>query len=168
MNGNVWAIVASGGSLHVGDTFSAVNGVARRGMLNPTTGAVGPAFDAKLTGNVSEAAVVNGRLIVSGTFGKKIAALDLATGADTGYITIPITGSVAANAGAVEVYRFAVDPAGTRLVGIGNVKTVGGQPRVPALMLTLGATSATVNAWRYRPLEVACSAPKIPDPAPAR
>ena len=70
--------------------------------------------------------MVNGRLIVSGTFGKKIAALNLATGADTGYINIPITGSVAANAGAVEVYRFAVNPAGTRLVGIGNFTTVGG------------------------------------------
>ena len=165
INGNVWAIVASGGSLYVGGTFSTVNGVARRGIvkLNPTTGAVDQAFNARLTGNVSEAAVVNGRLIISGTFSKKIAALNLATGADTGYINIPIAGSVATNAGPVEVYRFAVDPAGTRLVGIGNFTTVGGQPRVRALMLTLGATSATVNAWRYRPLEVACSAPKLQD-----
>ena len=165
INGNVWAIVASGGSLYVGGTFSTVNGVARRGIvkLNPTTGAVDQAFNARLTGNVSEAAVVNGRLIISGTFSKKVAALNLATGADTGYINIPIAGSVATNAGPVEVYRFAVDPAGTRLVGIGNFKTVGGQPRVRALMLTLGTTSATVNAWRYRPLEVACSAPKLQD-----
>jgi hypothetical protein len=165
INGNVWAIVATAGSLYVGGTFSTVNGVARRAIvkLDPTTGAVDPAFDAKLTGTVSEAAVVGGRLIVSGTFGKKIAALNLATGADTGYISIPITGSVAPNAGATEVYRFAVDPAGTRLVGIGNFTSVGGQPRVRALMLTLGAASATLNAWRYKPLEVACSAPKIPD-----
>jgi hypothetical protein len=55
VNGNVWAIVASGGSLYVGGTFSTVNGVARRGIvkLNPTTGAVDAAFNAKLTGNIS-------------------------------------------------------------------------------------------------------------------
>ncbi|HEV7657224.1 MAG TPA: hypothetical protein VGP36_21190 [Mycobacteriales bacterium] len=165
VNGAVWAIVAGGSSLYVGGSFSSVNGVARRGIvkLDPVTGAVDSAFNAKLSGNVSEAAVVNGRLIVSGTFAKKIAALNLTTGADTGYITVPITGSVAPNAGAVEVYRFAVNPAGTRLVGIGNFTAVGGQTHYRALMLTLGATSATVNAWRYKPLEVACSAPKLPD-----
>ena len=42
INGQVWAIVASGGALYVGGTFSSVNGVARRGLvkLDPTTGAV--------------------------------------------------------------------------------------------------------------------------------
>ena len=107
--------------------------------------------------------MVNGRLIISGTFSRRSPRSTSATGADTGYINIPIAGSVATNAGPVEVYRFAVNPAGTRLVGIGNFTTVGGQPRVRALMLTLGTTSATVNAWRYRPLEVGCSAPKLQD-----
>ena len=107
--------------------------------IDATTGAVDTAFNARLTGNVTEAAVVSGRLIVSGTFAKKIAALNLATGADTGYINVPITGSVAANAGPVEVYRFAVNPAGTRLVGVGNFTTVGGEPHARVFMLDLGA-----------------------------
>ena len=164
-NGDVWAIVPSGTSLYVGGNFSTVNGVARRALvrINATTGAVDPTFNAKLTNNVSEAAIVNGRLIVSGIFGKKIAALNLTTGADTGYIAVPVTGSVASNAGAVEVYRFAVNRAGTKLVGVGNFTTVGGATHYRAFMLNLGTTSATVSAWRYTPLQQMCAASSLPD-----
>lgn len=166
INGEVWAIIAGGGSLYVGGTFSSVNGVARRGLvkLNPTTGAVDPAFNAGLTsGVVREAALVNGRLIISGTFPGKLRAVNLTTGANTGYINVPIEGTVASNAGPTEVYRFAVDPAGTRLVGVGNFTSVGGQARSRAFMLTLGAASATVNAWNYPPLAKPCAAASIPD-----
>ena len=38
--------------------------------------------------------LVDGRLIVGGTFSKKLVALNPTTGADTGYINIPITGNV--------------------------------------------------------------------------
>jgi hypothetical protein len=165
INGQVWAIVAANGALYVGGTFSSVNGVARRGLvkLNPTTGVVDTAFNAGLNSTVREAAVVNGRLIISGTFTKRLQAVDLATGANTGYINIPISGSVASNAGATEVYRFAVDPAGTRLVGVGNFTSVGGQTRYRAFMLTLGATSASLNPWDYLPLRNMCAASSIPD-----
>lgn len=165
INGEVWAIVASGGALYVGGTFSSVNGVARRGLvkLDPTTGVVDTGFNANLNSTVREAAVVNGRLIISGTFTRRIQAVSLTTGANTGYIDIPVSGSVASNAGPTEVYRFAVDPAGTRLVGIGNFTSVGGQTRFRAFMLTLGATSATLNAWDYLPLRNFCAASSIPD-----
>ncbi len=166
INGQVWAIVASGGSLYVGGTFTSVNGVARRGLvkLNPTTGAVDTAFNAGLTsGVVREAAVVNGRLIVSGTFPGKLRAVNLANGANTGYINIAFAGTVADNAGPTEVYRFAVDPAGTRLVGVGNFTSVGGQTRYRAFMLTLGTTAASVNAWDYLPNRKMCAASSIPD-----
>jgi hypothetical protein len=69
---------------------------------------------------------------------------------------------VAGNAGPTEVYRFAVNPAGTRLVGVGNFTTVGGQTRWRAFMLTLGAT-ATVNPWWYPPLQNMCAADSLPD-----
>jgi hypothetical protein len=164
-NGDVWAIVPSGGSLYVGGNFSTVNGVARRALvkIDATTGAVDTMFNARLTNNVSEAAIVGGRLIVSGVFGKKIAALNLTTGADTGYINIPVTGSVAANAGPVQVYRFAVNPAGTRLVGVGNFTTVGGGSHARVFMLDLGATSATVSTWRYAPSGQMCASSSLPD-----
>ena len=164
INGDVWAITASGGSLYVGGSFTSVNGVARRGLvkLDPVTGAVDPRFNAKLSGSVTEAAVVGGRLIVSGTFAARLSALRPSSGADTGYLNLAVRGSVAGNAGPTEVYRFAVNPAGTRLVGVGNFTSVGGKARYRAFMLTLGRT-ATLNAWSYAPLKSMCAAASIPD-----
>jgi len=166
VNGDVWAIVPSGTSLYIGGSFSSVNGVARRGLakIDATTGAVDTSFNAALTsGNVTEAALVSGRLIISGTFPKKILAVNPTTGANTGYINVAVTGSVASNAGPVEVYRFAVNPAGTKLVGVGNFTTVGGATHYRAFMLDLGLTAASVSAWRYTPLQQMCAASSLPD-----
>ena len=165
INGPVWEIATSGTAVYVGGQFTTVNGVARRGVvkLDGTTGAVDPAFNAALpSGNVTELWLVGGRLIIGGTFPKRLAALNPATGADTGYINIPITGTVASNAGATGIYRFAVNPAGTRLVAIGNFTTVGGLSRWRAFMLDLG-TSVTVNAWSYAPLRDMCGSPNMPE-----
>jgi hypothetical protein len=163
--GEVWALATDGTSLYVGGTFATVNGVARRGIakLNPSSGAVDTAFNASLaSGIVTDAAVVGGRLIIAGTFPGRLRALNLATGANTGYINVAITGTVASNAGPTQVYRIAVNPAGTRLVGVGNFTSVGGQTRWRAFMLDLGAT-ATVNAWWYPPLQNLCAADSLPD-----
>jgi hypothetical protein len=165
INGAVWALATDGTWLYVGGTFTAVNGVARRGLakLHPSTGAVDAAFNANFgSGKVTEAAVVGGRLLVGGTFPGKLRALNLATGANTGYINVGISGSVADNAGPTEVYRFAVNPAGTRLLAVGNFTTVAAQSRYRAFMLTLGAT-ATLNAWYYPPLRNMCAASSLPD-----
>jgi hypothetical protein len=69
IDGAVWALATDGTSLYVGGTFSSVNGVARRGLakLDPVTGAVDTAFNARLTNTVKDATMVNGRLIVSGS-----------------------------------------------------------------------------------------------------
>jgi hypothetical protein len=166
VNGAVWAIVPSGGSLYIGGAFSSVNGIPRRGLakIDAITGAVDQSFNAGLTsGNVTEAALVNNRLIISGTFPKKILAVDPASGVNTGYINVTVTGSVASNAGAVEIYRFAVSPNGTKLVGVGNFTTVGGQTHYRAFMLDLGPTAASVSPWRYTPLQQMCAADSLPD-----
>ncbi|MBA2532891.1 MAG: delta-60 repeat domain-containing protein [Nocardioidaceae bacterium] len=165
LNGPVWTIVADGSSVYVGGQFTTVNGVARRGIvkLNATTGAVDTSFNASLnSGKVNEARLVNGRLIIGGTFSKKLMALNPTTGADTGFINVPITGSVAANAGSTDIYRFAVNPAGDRLVALGNFTSVAGQTRYRAFMLTLGPTAATLNPWYYQPLENMCRAVSLP------
>lgn len=163
--GEVWALASNGTSLYVGGTFATVNGVARRGVakLDPVTGAVDTAFNANFgSGRVTDAAVVGGRLLVAGTFPGKLRALNLTSGANTGYINVAISGTVADNAGPTEVYRIAVNPAGTRLVGVGNFTSVGGQTRWRAFMLDLGAT-ATVNGWWYPPLRNMCAASSLPD-----
>jgi Domain of unknown function (DUF5122) beta-propeller len=166
VNGAVWALATDGTWLYVGGTFTTVNGVARRGLakLNPATGAVDTGFNAGLaSGGVFDAAVVSGRLIVGGSFPGKLRALNLASGANTGYLNLGISGTVADNAGAVEVYRFAVNPAGTRLVGVGNFTTVGGQSRWRAFMIDLGSSSATVDPWHYAPLQNVCAAASLSD-----
>lgn len=159
LDGPVWAIASSGSSLYVGGTFGVVNGVARKGLvkIDAVTGAVDPAFDARLNGSVREAQVVAGRLIIGGEFGKRLQAVDLTTGADTGYLDLAITGDVDGAGGwAPRVYRFAVDPAGTRLVAVGNFLTVEGQSRARAFMVDLGATSGELSGWYYQPFERVC------------
>ena len=142
---DVWSIVTSGNSVYIGGTFSNVNGVGRRAIakLDATSGAVDTTFNARLgSGRVTEMDLVNGRLIVGGTFSKKLVALNPTTGADTGYIDIPITGNV--GDGGTQVYKFSVSPDASKLVGIGNFTSVGGQSRTRAFMLNLGGTSASV------------------------
>jgi hypothetical protein len=147
----------------VGGDFTSVNGVARRGLakLNLTTGAVDPKFDAHLNGKVRDAHFAGGRLIIGGTFNKQLLAVDPATGADTGYINLGISGSVAPDAGQTKIQRFDVNAAGTRLVAVGNFTTVSGQSRWRAFVADLGASSATLDPWNYPPLAQPCSSLRI-------
>jgi hypothetical protein len=163
-DGAVWALLANGSSLYVGGNFKNVNGVAHRGLvkLNASTGAIDQTFKPVIKwGNVTEIRMVGGRLLIGGTFPKRLAALDPTTGADTGYLSLGITGSIASNAGSTRIYRFAVNPAGDRLVAIGNFTSVAGQPRRQGFMLRLGAT-ATLSAWHPHALDLQCSADEIP------
>jgi hypothetical protein len=165
LNGPVWAIESSGTSLYVAGGFTQVNGVNRRGVvkLNATTGAVDTGFNAGLTsGRVEDMHLVNGRLLIGGNIPKRLMALNPTDGSDTHYVDISVTGTVATNAGPTDVYRFAVNPLGTRLVAIGNFTAVNGTPRARAFMLDLGAGSATLATWYYQGLVNACAAAKLP------
>jgi hypothetical protein len=159
-NSEVWAMATDGKSLWVGGYFNSVNGVARSGVvkLNPYTGAVDPAFNARLSGSVTDLAIVKGRLIMGGTFGKKLAAVNPATGGDTGYINLAITGRPASEvAGPTKIFRFAANPAGTRLAVVGTFTAIGGQARQRAALINLGSSKATVSGW-YSPLfDKACN-----------
>lgn len=164
VNGRVWAIEPSGTSLYIGGYFTSVNGVPRQGIakIDAVTGVVDPAFNAAFnSGAVQQVRLANGRLLVGGSFPKRLLALDPATGANTGYINTSITGSVP-GAGASSIYRFDVSPDATRLVAVGNFTTVGGLARTRAFMLDLGAASATVSSWYYQPLANACAAGSLP------
>jgi hypothetical protein len=166
-DGPVWTIVpAPDGTLIVGGEFTTVNGVARRGLvkLDATSGALVTTFNPPgiTRGGVFDAQVVAGRLIVAGSFAKHLVALNPASGADTGYLKLTVSGTVADNAGLTKVFRFAVDPAGTRLVGTGNFTSVGGLPRRQAFMAVLGSTSVTMSTWYDVNLDKQCSAASHP------
>jgi hypothetical protein len=163
-DGAVWALLANGSSLYVGGNFKNVDGVPHRALvkLNTSTGAIDPAFKPVIKwGNVTEIRLVGGRLLIGGTFPKGLVALDPATGADTGYLNLGISGKVSFNAGSTRVYRFAVNPAGDRLVAIGNFTTVAGQPRRQAFMLRLGPT-ATLSPWHPPALDLPCTSSGTP------
>jgi hypothetical protein len=166
-NGRVWAIVpAVDGSLLVGGEFTRVGGVVRRGVakIDRVTGALDARFTAAgmTSGGVTDAQLVGGRLIVSGSFPRRLLALNPRTGANTGYIGLSITGQIAANSGPTSVYRFAVDPAGTRLVGIGDFTSVGGLARRHTFMAVLGRTAAAMSTWYDQGFNRQCSASENP------
>jgi hypothetical protein len=168
INGLVFRTLVVGDHLYVGGSFTSADGVSGRLVRYDISGAQ-PIIDKTWKaagingGKVTDLELVSGRLIVSGTFPKKLIALNPATGQDTGYINLTITGSVATNAGSTEVYRFAVNPTGTRLVAIGNFTAVAGQTRWRAFMVNLGSTTARLSSWHYAPLQKMCRADSIPD-----
>ena len=132
-NGTVWAVRPKGSALYVGGDFTRVNGVFRRGLvkIDAKTGEVRRTFRPRLKdGSVTEIRLVNERLIIGGSFPKRLAALRLDTGSDTRYIQSHIIGRLDENSGDTKVYRFAVNPARNRLVAIGNFTSVGGVPRL--------------------------------------
>lgn len=158
LDGKVFALLATGDSVYVGGYFTTVNGVGRRGLvkLDAKTGAVDRSFNARIRGSVQEIRLSGGRLIVGGRFSKRLIAVNPATGEDTGYIDVDISGSLQAGGGGTDIYRFAVNPQGTRLVAIGNFTTVEGRDRQRAFMLNLGTSSATLADWYYTPLRNRC------------
>jgi hypothetical protein len=166
VDGEVWRTFYIEPYLYVGGRFTHADGVAQR-LVRYNLASGTPVIDATwvpqgVTKPVSDLDYVGGRLIVAGSFNKRLVALDPTTGRDTGYLALPITGSVKVNgAGPTEVYRIAVSPDGSKLLGIGNFTTVGTASRARAFMLDLGPTSATVAAWYYQPLVNNCSASSL-------
>jgi Domain of unknown function (DUF5122) beta-propeller len=159
VNGPVWAIAVVGDSIYVGGDFTSVNGVARRGLakLDVATGAVDPTFVPPFgTGRVTDLAYVDGRLIVAGSFPKRLVALRPTDGRGTTYITAAIAGSVPLTNEKTNVFRFAVDPDEEHLVAVGNFTSVDGAQRVRAFMLDMGATAATLSPWWYPPFADKC------------
>ena len=164
-NGAVWAIVSDGASMWVGGYFTNVNGVARRGVvkIDPTTGAVDPAFNAGFgSGRVTDLRLVNGRLIVGGVHPRPPRGPEPAQRGRTPATSASRSPAVSSQAGATDVYRFAVDPLGRRLVAIGNFTTVGAHARAGRSCWTWGPTPASLNPWYYQPLSRMCRADSLP------
>jgi hypothetical protein len=166
MNGNVWAIAYSRGSLYVGGTFSNFNGTPRRGLvkINATTGVIDHRFNAHLTGAVREAQVVHHRLIIGGEFGRRLKAVNLHTGKASRYLRVRVAGDLDGPGGATpRVYRFAVNPQHTRLVAVGNFRTVNGSVRARAFMVDLRTHGSALDPWYYKPLSRRCSSHRLVD-----
>lgn len=170
-NGDVEALLVSsdGMSLFAGGSFTSVTagGIthSRKSLakIDIATKTVVTGFDAKISsGKVSDLQLAAGHLVVAGTFTKlggvtrtMLASVSQTSGVPDSFINLSISGSVADNAGPVQVYRVAVHPQGTRVVIIGNFLNVGGVHRARAAMLLLG-TTATVSGWWAPVLDQPC------------
>jgi PKD repeat protein len=171
LNGSVNELIAgpTANTVYVGGAFTQVNGAAASHitLLNVTTGAVSGGFKAASTNGVVNTMIYrDGRLFVGGNFTKVgnvahggLASLNGTTGALDPYVNNQVSGhhndTGSGAQGAVGVRDMDLNAAGTRLVAIGNFKTVDGLARDQLVLLTLGSSSTTVTAdWntnRYQP-----------------
>lgn len=157
----IYEMLRDGTSLYAVGYFKKVNGVSRNGIVKLTLPnlTVDPTFVPSINGPAFALKLVNGRLIVGGQFAKKLVALNPTTGADTGYLNVPIAGQVTSST-PTKVQDFVVNPAGTQLVGIGHFTSVGGKAMKAAFKLNLGATGATVSPWHSQRFDGQCN-PKL-------
>lgn len=166
-NGPVQALTHDSTYLYVGGHFSTVNGVTIHNLarFNLSTGALDATFKPSPSGQVQHLAYFRNQIIVGGSFTTiggasrvALASLDPATAKATSLFNVPIAGTVSStNAGATSVRSFAINPAGTRLVAIGNFTTVGGATHWRGFMLDIGASSVSVDAWAPPVLKVQCA-----------
>lgn len=158
VSGRVYALATNGDSVYLGGTFKTVNGISRGFLtkVDAVTGAVDTSFRPGIRGRVNDLAISRGMLFVGGAFSKRLVALDLATGADTGYVDLGIAGAVPNQSGPTSVFNFSVDPAGEHLVAVGNFATVSGSNRLRTFMADLDDDRARVSPWYYAPLAKRC------------
>jgi hypothetical protein len=164
VNGEVWSVLGAGDSVYIGGEFTTVNGQQRTAIakLDLATGQLDPTFDPAINrGRVTDIELAHGRLIIAGTFQKRLAALDPDTGQATGYLDIAITDPLPFT-DRTEVFKFDVSPDGKHLVAVGNFTSVNGQGNWRIFMLDLTGTSATVSPWLYPHASRACHAQTIP------
>ena len=138
IDGDVYSLVATpDGHIIAGGTFNNVNGVASQKMtkLNLSDGQRVTAFTGKADGRVKDMALRNGKLYIAGSFSRvnnivrdRLAAVNPNTGALDQNFVVPVTES-RDGVSVPSIYAMEADPAGTKLMIIGNFTNVGGQPR---------------------------------------
>jgi len=163
VDGDVWSVLSDGTSVYIGGGFKNVNGVARAALakLDLATGQLDPDFKPTFTGGrVSDIAFHNGMLVVSGTFQRRLIALNTTTGKATTYIQNVVGGRLP-NSNSAQVFKFDISPDGQHLVGVGNFLTVDGQDRPRMFMLDLGETGSTLSEWEYEVNGVPCSSSRV-------
>jgi hypothetical protein len=161
VGGHVWALEASpkGRYLFIGGTIGSFNGtpVNRLVKYDLKKDRISTRFDFPMkVSKVSGLQLVGRRLFVSGTWAGGLVAVNPQTGAVENYFDhTQVAGGN--TQWSTRVYRFAVNPAQTRMVIIGSFTSVGGQQRAEAAMLDLGSSSATVSAWHSPRIDQNCN-----------
>jgi PKD repeat protein len=161
---NAVAVSADALSVFIGGEFKNVNATQRVSLakLNLATGQLDPTFNPpKLDGRVFSIKLANGKLYVAGSFANlgttptvAVAALDPSSGALDPTVNLGFAG--VHNGGATTVRKIDVTPDGTRLVAVGNFKTVDGFDREQVALIDLTGPSASVANWETDRFKTPC------------
>jgi hypothetical protein len=177
-NGPVQAITVlpNNQAAFIGGQFTSVTsgGITHKRInvvkVNLATMTIDTSFDAKVTGGtVSDLHFIGTNLILCGSFKTvqgvarpALATVTHANGTLTNFINVSVSGSVASNAGAVQVYRMAINPQNSRAMIIGNFLKVAGKSHPRAASIIIGTASTSVSNW-YAPVLANACAKKLPD-----
>lgn len=153
-----------GNTVYVGGHFNNVAGrqAFKITRLDVTTGQVVTPFNPRVVdAAVWDVKLSGDRLFIAGLFTtvnkvarKSVAELDPVTGALRDGFTVPFEGNVWG--GATQVTKLDVTPDGSRLVAIGNFRSVGGQPRWQVALVDLTVPGGEVTSWRTTRWEIKC------------
>jgi PKD repeat protein len=162
------------GTVYVGGAFNTIAGVKAKGLvlLDVADGSRVAGFrSVPMNGVVQAVRRVGDRLFVGGTFtliGGQARGGIASMSATTGVVDSFVTSTVQTNhswtptngwdRAAVGVFKLDVSPDGSRMVAIGNFKTVDGLTRDQVVMWDLTGPAAVVRPdWRARGYEPLCS-----------
>ncbi len=153
---NVIIPAAEADHVYIGGKFNTVNGQTKRKIakLDLSTGSVVSSFTAQTDGAVTDFALSNGKLFVTGGFtainggsAVGLAAVDGGTGALDTSFDLPLTTYIGQVSGAIG-QRIAVTPDGNTLVVMHRGKFIKGLERRGVAMVDLTVTPAVVKPWR--------------------
>jgi PKD domain len=168
VNGTVRTIIAgpTSGTVYVGGDFTTIDGVnSKLALISTSTGKIVSGWKSpSLNGVVYSLALTGNQLFVGGLFTTVssvshvgLAVLNSATGALLNYTTPAFVGhhnygvncdptkvTNCANAG-TGIKSIDINPAGTRLIAIGNFTSADGLPRDQIALIDLGSSAATVD-----------------------
>jgi hypothetical protein len=143
---------------YIGGNFTKINGtsVADIAEISTSTGNVVTSFGHSASGTVDTILGIGGHLLVGGTFAKingasisYMVSLNPATGANDGFMNLPIKGS--------QVYNQQLSHGGTLDLVEGVFTSVGGAARKQMFMLNVGGSTATVTGWTSPTMNIACT-----------
>jgi hypothetical protein len=165
LDGRVLSLTTDGTYVYAGGEFTHTNGTTTRRLVKlDMDGQVVSAFDGRVTlgASVNDLALANGLLYLVGEFQTVntvqrlgLAAVDDTTGDLVDGVDIPFEG--VHNGTVSHVDRIEVSPDGTKLVAIGNFRTVDGEGREQIAILDLTPTTATLSTWRTQRFTGQCA-----------
>jgi Bacterial Ig-like domain (group 3) len=182
ISGTVNAIAAgpTAGTVYVAGDITSIDGVQTNiALLNASTGAMAAGWKSPTVngGEVTTLGLGQGQLFAGGEFSvvndvarHGLVTLNPVSGAVTAYSTLSFAGhhnfgrlciptsTVLCASGGVGVRALDINPAGTRMIVIGNFTTVSGAARDQIALIDLGASSAAADpAWATDAFTAPCA-----------